>query len=125
MRNEVRIGRLRGAGATVSLTGSYQVIPGLSTTLDVPKGCVALVFLTVSVVTASNYIAAYIEVDGVVTPPAAYQSGVAQLMGETTIELSPGRHALRVVANASTVAGTLDPYSCTLSWIIAPRGGQA
>jgi hypothetical protein len=127
VKSEVRVGRLRGSGATMNLTTATQVVGGLSTTLDIPKGHAALVSFA-SIVTPNNsYAYAVLEVDGVQQGPfTATGANVQQSLSFAQAWLvPPGRHALRVLVYSTSAAGTLDPTQATLSWVIAPQGGIA
>lgn len=127
MKSDVRVGRLVGNGATINVAVAVQSIPGLTTTLDVPKGCVALITLSALVAPNGNTVWATLEIDGTLSSQAIQQGSSASvwMTGAQTYLLPPGRHALRVLTYGSTGAGQTSPSGCTLAWTIAPQGGIA
>jgi hypothetical protein len=125
MRSEMRVGRLRGSGASISLTTGYQVVGGLSVTLDIPRGCVALVTLHAQFGVVGNTAVATLEVDGTGLLPSLGISTNGYAIASEAFLLTSGKRALRVLVNASSAASSCDPTSTTLSWVIAPLGGAA
>ena len=128
MRSEVRIGRLKGSGAVINLTTAGQVVGGLSVTLDIPKGHVALVTYSGITIVNNSVTIVELEVDGAIQSPGCQVSdpanGTNEMLGQSWL-LTAGRRAVRVLCRANAAAGVLDPNTSMLSWIIAPQGGIA
>jgi len=128
MKSEVRIGRLKGSGAAINLTTATQVIGGLSVTLDIPKGHVALVTYGGVTVVNNSVTTVELEADGAIVAYGVVSSDPANGTNEALNQswlLTAGRRAVRVLCRANAAAGQLDPNTSMLSWIIAPQGGVA
>lgn len=125
MRNEVRVGRVRGSGAVMNLTAAAQIITGLACTLEIPKGCVALVTLNAWANVNNSFASFSLDVDGTAAGPPVTPSnpGAAQVVGAMSWVVSSGRRALRPLVSSGGAVGTVDPANCSLSWVIAPQGG--
>jgi hypothetical protein len=124
MRSELRVGRVRGAGANIALSTANQSI--LSAALDVPRGCVALVSLHAQTFVNNSWTYFNLEVDGtIVAPGIALSAPNGQtLAGSQTWVVPPGRRVLRAVASSNVAVGHVDPNLTTLAWVIAPSGGR-
>jgi hypothetical protein len=127
MKNSVKLGRFLGSGASVNLDTGLSYLPGLSMSLHVPKGHVALLTLCATVTVSNNVTYVGLDVDGLAAGPSIIQqaSNTVYMTGSQVYQIPAGRHSLRVFAQASSAAGNLDPTLVTMSWIIAPKGGLA